>query len=417
MATQSVASLREQGRGSLLTVPALFVLGAVVLSVVTVAADEIVFGLVPEAVLFRGDADSGRNMLTSIASASITLTGLVFSVTMLVLQLTGSQYSPRAVGALLSDRNSKYTLGVFVGTFTYSLAVLRTIAVDDGADFNRGISVAVAVLLALVTVAFFIQFVNHIARQIRPASIIGRVAREAQTAIDAHFPREHEQGINEDAPRLAFATDGESHPLPPGEPDHVIEAPKAGLVRTIDAQGLLGRAEEDGVRIEVVPGVGDFVPEGAPLLRCWGSASDGEDGGLASYVTLGGERNMVGDPMYGFRQLVDIAERALSPGTNDPTTAVQALDQIHDLLRRIVRRPIPNGVYTDDRGQAQVVVPEPGWQDLLDLAIDEVAHYGEDSLQVRNRLDSMLRDLESVAPPERAGPIADKRAMVERELA
>lgn len=398
--------------------PVLFVVAALLLSVVTVAADEFLFGLIPESALFRGDADSGRSMLTSIASASITLTGLVFSVTMLVLQLTGVQYSPRAVGALIGDRNSKYTLGVFVATFTYSLAVLRTIDADEGGDFDRGISVAVAVILALVTVAFFIQYVNHVARQIRPASIIGRVAHEAQRAIDAHFPDKDAPDMQEDPPRLAFATDHEaSRPLPSEQADRLIEAPKAGIVRTIDAQGLMARAKDEDMRIQVVPGVGAFVPEGAPLLRCWGAPGvQADDDGLAGYVTLGGERNMVGDPLYGFRQLVDIAERALSPGTNDPTTAVQAIDQIHHLLRRIVRRPIPNGIYTDDRGRTKVVVPEPDWQDLLDLAIDEVAHYGEDSHQVRGRLVSMLEDLKSVAPPERVGPIVDKLTMVQRTM-
>lgn len=393
---QGVSALREREQGSLLTVPALFVVGSLVLSVVTVVADELLSTLLPEAILFRGDSDSARSILSSIASSAITLTGLVFSVTMLVLQLTGAQYSPRSMGALLTDRNSKYTLGVFVGTFTYSLAVLRTID-PDGAEFDRGISVAVAVLFALVTVAFFIQYVNHVARQIRPASIIGRVAEAAEAAIDAHLPDE--------APPVAPM-------LPTGEPQRVVPAPRAGVVKGIEVDAIVRWATKEDVVVQVVPAVGEFVPEGGPLALVWGSTDDGE--ALMGHVALGEERSLKGDPSYGIRQLVDIAERALSPGTNDPTTAVQAVDHLHNLLRRLVARELPRGVHVDDEGRVRVIVATPDWQELLDLAVDEVAHYGEDSLQVRQRLGVMLRDLLSVAPPARASSIVAKLGEVER---
>lgn len=395
---QRRSSLRERGRGSLLGVPVAFVGGALGLSVVTVVADEVLSGVVPEAVLFRGDVDSARSMLTSIASSTITLTGLVFSVTMLVLQLTAAQYSPRAVGALLTDKNSKFTLGVFVGTFTYSLAILRTIA-PDGVEFDRGISVAVAVVLALLTVGFFIQYVNHVAHQIRPTSIIGRVSQAAGETIDAELPDEPQPPVP---------------PAPTVEPDRVVHASEQGVVRSVDTERLLARAADHDLRIHVVPRVGEFVPEGGELLQVWGQVREDLEDGLDHHVELGAERSMTGDRMYGFRQLVDIAERALSPGTNDPTTAVQAVDQIHHLLRRVVHRPFPAGVHTDDDGRIRVVVPENSWQDVLDLAVDEIAHYGEDSLQIRARLAAMLHDLATIAPPERLRSIADKVVAVDR---
>lgn len=394
---QGMSSLRERGKGSLLAVPALFVLGALLLSAATVAADEMLSGVVPEAVLFRGDVDSARSMLTSIASSTITLTGLVFSVTMLVLQLTAAQYSPRAVGALLTDRNSKLTLGVFVGTFVYSLAVLRTIS-PNGAEFDRGISVALAVVFALVTIAFFVQYVNHVAQQIRPTAIIGRVASAAESTIGSYFPDEPEP----------LAAD-----RPVGEPDHVLPAARRGVVQSVNVDRLLTRAVEEELQIEVVPRIGEFVPKGAPLLRVWGSPAEPDDDDLGHLVALGGERSMDRDVLYGFRQLVDIAERALSPGTNDPTTAVQALDQIHHLLRQLVGRDFPNGVHTDDDGRTQVIVPQPTWQDVLDLAVDEILHYGDNSPQVRARLTAMLRDLGSVAPPERLHSINQKLLVVQ----
>ncbi len=406
---KAVSQLRQPFSGGLLMVPALFVLGSLLLATLTVVSDEWLSGVVPEAILFRGDSDSGRAILTSIAGAAITLTGLVFTVTMLVLQLAGSQYSPRSVGALLKDRTAKFTLGVFVGTFTYSLAVLRTIdPVENG--FDRGISVAVGVLLGLVTVGFFVNYVNHVTLQIRPSSIIGNVATEAETAIDDYL-------VEEEQPQA---------PLPPTvPPDRIIPAPAAGTVRSIAIDVLVRKATDDDLTIRMIPAVGEFVPRGAPLMHVWGTLPDdrenheGGDGRdehdhLDRQVTLGSERDLRSDPRYGLRQLVDIAERALSPGINDPTTATQAIDRIHDLLRRVVCRNLPNGAHTDDDGRVRLIVPEPRWEDLLDLGVDEIAHYGEDSIQVGERLTVMLRDLLDAAPPERAPSIVRKLVEIER---
>ncbi|MEX2658672.1 MAG: DUF2254 family protein [Acidimicrobiales bacterium] len=113
------------------------------------------------------------------------------------------------------------------------------------------------------------------------------------------------------------------------------------------------------------------MAEGAPLLRVWGDVA--EDDRLTRYVEVGSERSLDDDPLYGFRQLVDIADRALSPGTDDPTTAVQAIDHLHDLLRRIVGCELPNGVHTDDDGRPRLFVHEPSWQEFLDVSVDEVA--------------------------------------------
>lgn len=406
---KAASGLHQYSSGGLVTVPALFVLGSLALAALTVVADQVLTDVIPTALLFRGDSDSARSILTSIAGAAITLTGLVFSVTMLVLQLTGSQYSPRSVGMLLKNRTAKFTLGVFVGTFTYSLAVLSTIDPVDG--FSRGISVAVGVLLALVTVGFFVNYVNYVASQIRPSAIIGHVASTAETAIDGYLVDDEEEE-NEEELRAPL--------LPTVPPDRIIPAPAAGTVQSIAIGNLVEQSTKHDLRVRVIPAVGEFVPQGAPLMHVWGTVpDDGGNGGEGSdhldrQVMLGSERDPRSDPRYGLRQLVDIAERALSPGTNDPTTAAQAVDRIHNFLRLVVCRSLPNGLHADENGRVRVVVSEPDWDDLLDLGVDEIAHYGENSLQIGERLTVMLRDLLDAAPPERAPSIARKLGEIER---
>lgn len=379
-------------KGSLLAIPALFVLGAVGLSAFTLAAAEHLGTPSFASVLFRGGSRTAQTILSTIAASTVTLTGLVFSITMLVLQLTSSRYSPRVLRTFLRDRTSKITLGVFVGTFTYCLAVLRTI--DTDSDAQPGLATSVAVLLALATVAAFVQYINHIARRITVSSIIESVAKETDAAIEVHFPG---------TPPVHPAAPEEE---PAGE---IVPSRNKGVLLVADVARLVACARDADCRVDILVRAGEFVPRGAPLFEVRpAQAVEALGKGLERHVALGAERTMEGDPAYGFRQLVDIAELSLSPGVNDPTTAVQALDAIHDLLRRIAARPFPTGRHHDQDGQLRVRMPEMTWDDYLNLAVDEILVYGHGSVQVTAKLRSMLQDLAEATSAERREAVRRK---------
>ncbi len=389
----------EWMRGSLLAIPALFVLGAVGLSALTLFVGQRVGTPSFASVLFRGGSETAQTVLSTIAASTITLTGLVFSVTMLVLQLTSSRYSPRVLRTFLRDRTSKVTLGVFVGTFTYCLAVLRTI--DTDSDTQPGLATSVAVLLALATVAAFVQYINHIARRIRVSSIIESVATDTDAAIEVHFP---EAGPDD----------------PAGPPDEeaagaVVPSKNKGVLLVVDVAKLIACARREECQVDVLVRAGEFVPRGAPLFQVRpAGAAERVGKSLERHVALGSERTMEGDPAYGFRQLVDIAELSLSPAVNDPTTAVQALDAIHDLLRRLAGLPFPTGRHLDQDGRLRVRVPEMTWDDYLDLAVDEILLYGRGSVQVTGKLRSMLQDLAAATSPERRQAVRRKSVQLAR---
>jgi uncharacterized membrane protein len=384
--------LREAFRSSLVVVPGLVTLALLALSVVTVRADD---WLGPDNIvseLFRGNVASARSALSAIATATITLTALVFSVTMLVLQMASAQYSPRVLRTFLRDLNSQVTLGVFVGTFVYALSVLRSLdtAADEAAS---GIAMSVAVLLAIASVAAFVQYINHIAHRIRIASIIGLVAQETTAAID----RCYESGSAVDAREPLSMTDGAREVL----------APRSGVVTGVDVERLVARAAQHDARVRLSARVGEFRPRR--------SAVAGVDGGdtmddrvVLDAIHFAGERTLVQDPSFGFRQLVDIAVRALSASLNDPTTAVQVIDHLHDLLRELSYRELGSRQWRDGDGTVRLEIPDLDWDDYVSLAVDELVHYGRSHPPVVDRLHTMLRDLQTITTDGRRRTVVAK---------
>lgn len=356
--------------------------------------------------LFGGQADSAREVLSTIASSLMMFISVVFSITILVLQLASSQFSPRVLRTFLSNKVTRAAMVIFIGSFVYALTLLTEVR-DNGADtpgFVPALSIFVAFVLVLTSVGFFVRYIHEMAHSIRAVHIIRQVGDETRRTIDRLYPDESSRSplIVADAP----TTEG-GFVVPNGD--------YPGIVTTIDDDSLLQLARKHDVTIEVLREVGDFVPRQAPLFRVTGSKEiDGDE--LMTCVALGEERIPGVDPMFGFRQLVDIAVRALSPGVNDPTTAVQALDQIHDLLRALARKRFPSRWLRDDAGLVRVVQRPFGWDAYLHLAFDEIRLYGRTSIHVVKRVRDIIEDLEAVAPPHRASALRRQRELLDRAV-
>jgi uncharacterized membrane protein len=350
---------------------------------------------------FGGTAEGARSVLSTIAQSMLTFTGLVFSITMLVLQLASSQLSPRVTRTFLRDRKNQMVLGMFVATFVFTLVVLREVRtpVEADAGFVPGISIWAAFALLLASVAAFIVYIDHMAHSIRASSVIESIARETRDAIDRLYPTE-----------IGMPGNAASGAVPHlGRADALFPADEAGVLVSVDDKRLLQVADTGDRVAQLVVTIGDFVPEGGPLFRLWGQWDRESEAALRSAVNLGAERTVEQDAAFGFRQLVDIATRALSPGTNDPTTAVQALDRLHDLLRRLATRAIPSALREGRDGRLRLVLRRPSFESYVRLAVDEIRLAGEGQLQLVRRLRAMLHDLAAVVP-------ADGRAAIEGEL-
>ncbi len=389
-------ALVERIRSSLWFLPALFVTAAIAQGLILPVLEERAGKSGVSTFFFQGGPDGARVVLSMIAGSTLTLTVLVFSITIVALQLASSQFSPRVLRTFLRDWYSQAALGVFTATFAYSMTVLRSVkTVEPGVDaFVPRLSVSMAFVWVMVSLAMFVLYVSHTARGLRVVSVIGKIGDETRRMIDREFPVTPAPGSAteplEGATRVAPSTD------------------KGGVLCSVDIARLTEIARRHDVVVEIVPRLGDFVPHGAPMFAVRGDAEVAAHE-LASTTHLGLERTMVQDVRFGFRQLVDIAERALSPAVNDPTTAVQVIDQLHDVLRTLATRPWPTGRYPGTDGRVRVVLCVPSWDELVHLALDEIRTVGASAIQVDVRLRRMLEDLLTVAPPER-------RASIETEL-
>jgi uncharacterized membrane protein len=361
---------------------------------------------------FTGGPESARSLLSTISTSMLTLTALVFSITMVVLQLASSQFSPRALPTFLRDRQNQLTLGVFLATYIYALLALRQIRGTDGSEdqFVPGLTIGVAFVLVVVSLVFFVASIHHVATSIQVTTIVQRIAREGHRAID----RLRDEAPDDDAPDR-HAPD----PVAPyASPARPIGAGRAGTLARVEVPRLVRRASQQGLVVEVLLRPGDFVAAGQPLLVLHGAGQDDDvdEGWWRAGVRLVDDRAEQGDASTGLRQLVDIAERALSPGTNDPSTAVQCIDRLHDLLRALATCPDPRTVHADDEGHLRLVTPQRQWADHVALVLDELRLWGAGSLQVRTRLERLVEDLLLVVPPERCRPLLDRRPLFREPL-
>jgi uncharacterized membrane protein len=368
----------------------LCVTAAVALSFVTIALDRAGdHKLVGESL--TGSPQAAQTYLQLIAEATVALASLVLSLTLVAVQLAMGQFSPRIVRALLSDRRSQCLIGLFLGTFAFAMLALRE--VDDQTGQVPGLTVLVAYVLALASVVGLVLYMHAAGQALRTAGLIDLVGDETREELERLYPPSAES--------------------PDVEPD-VIAAPESGVVVRLDHDRLVATAARAGCCLELVPAVGDFVLEGAPLLRVRGEPSTPLPiGDVTRLVVLGPERTHHNEPAYGLRKLVDIAERTVSEPFDDPTTTVQALDRLHDCLRQIVVRELPDGRYCDAAGNLRLAVRTLRWEGYVRLAFDEVRLAGAGSPQVARRLMASFEDLIAVAPAERRPPLERQRELLE----
>ena len=380
-------------RSSVWLVPAMCVAGAVAVAVALIVVDA---DLRPSGggLLFPGPPSGARSFLSAIVQAMIAFTAVVFSITVVILQLSSSQYSPRVLRRFLRDRLIQSSLGVFVATFTYAMVVLRAVkGGSGGAGFVPRVAVTGAFVLVLASVGLFVAYIGHVVNMIRVATIIAGIGADTRASLAAR-------------PAGRAAPDTDADPAWSG----TVRAPRPGVLVSVSAKRLVSVAAEQGCLLRLAVRIGDFLPEGGALFEVYGApglctpeaaaAAPGWHVALCRHVAFDTERTMEQDAAFGFRQLADIALQGLSPAVNAPTTAVQALDQMHDLLRRVVAEPDPGGCHRDDEGALRLVVPQYRVDDYLQLAVEEIWHYGRDSPQIPGRVERMLDDLQSVARPE-----------------
>ncbi|WP_262031432.1 DUF2254 domain-containing protein [Microvirga sp. Mcv34] len=323
--------------------------------------------------------------LSATASGIIAFTAIVFSVAFVMVQFSAVAYSPRLVVWFAGRHELHHALGIFVATFTYAMATL--LWTDRGGSGEvPALSTLLVLVLLVASLLVFSRLVQNLAK-IQITEVLVLVGDEGRRVIDA-------QAHLFDACTIAWAGDDQAETYRLATPvETIVHRGPPGCVTSIDFRALVSRAEAAGTVVELAIAVGDTLVEGDAVLRVAATASPLPADDWLRCIHTGRERTFEQDPKYALRLLVDIAIKALSPAINDPTTAVQALDQIDDLLRRLSPQPLGNLWIKDGAGIARLFVPMPVWEDYLALAFDEIRQYGLTSVQVMRRLHAALAGL------------------------
>ena len=364
--------------------PLIYVFGAMLFGF---TVPRLTYALLPK-VVSTISVNSAIGLYSATASGMLALTAIVFSLTFLMVQFSSSAYSPRLVLWIANDPVISHATGVFTATFVYALTSLAWVD-RSGSGRVPLIGIAVLAVLLIVSIIMFIGLIQRVSKlQVtRMLIFTGNHGREIienlYPPLDTPISMGSLESLDSHCTQTLF------HHGPPEK------------VQTIDIPSLVGIASRAGCVIEMTAALGDAVLDSTAMLRVYDCSSQLPEEGLREAIRLGDERTFEQDPRYAIRLLVDIAIKALSPAINDPTTAVQALDEIEDLLIRLGRRRLEIGDFRDVHGKLRLSVIFPTWEDVLVLAFDEIRLYGATSVQVMRRMKALLSELLSILPEER----------------
>jgi len=368
----------------------MMVLNAVLLAIALIIIDATVDLHVVERwpLLFGVGAAGARGLLTAVAGSMITVAGVVFSITLVALSLTSSQYTSRVIRNFMRDSINQVVLGAFVGIFAYCLVVLRTIRGGDEQTFVPSLAVSVGLILAFIGIAFLIYFIHHISKSIQASSIIARVAQETIEAVDQLFPQELGVDGDEDGDELRASLDP--------QPWVSIHARKSGYIESVDANALLNVARKHKTILRMERSIGEFVVEGMPLVSV--ANPDVLDDEMSTQVNgvyvISHQRTVEYDVAFGIRQIVDIAMKALSPGINDTTTAVMCVDYLAAILVRLAARRIVTA-HCLEHGMLRVIARGPSFESLLAEAFDQIRQNASGNVAIMSRQLGALQTIAS----------------------
>lgn len=397
-----LVNLWDSFRSSFWFVPSIMALLAIALAQGTCQLDELISTTDRQFEWFSTTAEAARSTLSSVAGATIALAGVVFSITVLTLSIASSQFGSRLVRNVMSDSIADLVIGQYVGTSLYCLLVLQTVREGkDGTEaFTPQIGTGVGLILGLICMGMLILFIHHVATSMQAPTIITAVSRDLDSAVDRLFPeRIGERLDEEEEPEASF----EEIRSGLSETNITIPAHNEGYIEGIDGESLVSLAREANGIIELLCQPGDFVTRDKILARLWlpddRETSKEVQEESESYITsinrviiIGPRRTPRQDIGYAARELVEIAVRALSPGINDPFTAMSCIDRLEGSLGRLAERDMPSRIRRDNDSVPRVLIScIDDFSDVLNLSFGLIREYGVSSVAVSMKLlDALL---------------------------
>ena len=400
-------------RASLWFVPGVMIIFSVALALILIEVDSTVKAewLADYPRLFGLGADGSRGMLTAIASSMLTVAALAFSLTLNAVTQASGQFTPRIFRNFMRDRANQFVLGYFVSVFAFCLLVLRTIRGADELKFVPSFAVLTGLALAVGGVLVLIFFIHHIADSLQITTILDNITDETKESIKKLFPEELGAAASGGEKREAWRAEDVKNWVK-------IPAPAPGYVQSVDADGLLEYAAENNLLIRMRRGVGQFAGSGATLAEIAPGAEtanknvrvgDEKIEEINRFFSLDRHRTIKQDAGFGIRQIVDIALKALSPGVNDTTTAVECIDNLGEIVGEIARRRLPAPVRSKDN-VPRVLTLAPEFADYVETAFDQIRISGKANQAIFERLLATIMFIAECASGEK------RRAPLRRQI-
>jgi uncharacterized membrane protein len=343
--------------------------------------------------LVGGSVDGARAVLSTIAGSLITVTGVVFSVTIVALQLASSQFTPRILRNFIADRSNQLVLGVFIATFTYTLLVLRVVrSIEEGEEFVPQLAVSLAIIFALVSIGFLIHFIHHAARSMQASVILDRVSTAALEQVRRLFPVEVGEAEGE-AP---------AHEELPSAAAQVVVAVNEGYLQAVDGTSLFQLGQRQRMLVQMAQPLGTFILAGAPLARVWadGDLADDVQQEIRKAFILGAQRTPEQDLEFHLLEISDMAVKALSAGINDPTTAKHAIDRLTQVLLALGKRRPPAPLRTKS-GTVHFIAQPLTFETAVEVSFGPILHFGRDNPSVVQKLRRAIDSLQELLSAER----------------
>jgi len=388
---------REYLKGSLWVYPLAGAILGPLLAVLTRQADTSV--TVPQA--WQYAPSTASTVLTTIVGAAVGLTGFVVTVTVLAIQMATGTFSARYMRIWYRDRLLKAVLAVLAGTLTFSFSLLPQVGSTQVPNIGVSVAGGLLVLSLVLFLLFFDRFIHRL-RPVAVADLVGQMALRVITTVTQ-----------------AAQIDTASAEIAAGDPVLMVTSGRAGSIQAINVRGLVTWASRHNQLIAMQAAVGDFVTTGQHLIAVFGDgAAPVKTDRLQAMIALGAERTVEQDPAFAIRIMADIAVKALSAAINDPTTAVQALDHLGNVLRLLGATPLHGPLtFRDTEGTPRLLMPGRTWTDYLTLAVTEIREYGCSSIQVVRRLRAILEDLQESVRPEHRPAVDTEIAKLDATIA
>ena len=399
--------IKEWYRGSLLILPFLYLLGSLLLVFITRRVDIYLMENVSIPAWWMAQTSIGIPIASLVSSSVLSFLAIVFSISLVALQMANSQYSPQVISIFNRASTTKVALSLFIATFVYSFSLMIELLRTHRERITI-VSLLTNVVLIFACLVIFIVYMKSVMFLIRVTRIITKVTENARESIENNLPLE---GEYMECPSIILEQ--------PCQVIHYSHVPSTllirrnthGVLQALEYENLIQIASKYSCVFRVLPKHGDYINEGDPIVEVYGERKI-QPKWILREIVVQPEREIFQDPLFGIRILVDIALQALSPAVNAPTTAHQAIMRLINLLAMIAQRPQHSGTFADEVGQIRLLVPMPSWEDYVELSFNEIRHYGKDDPQTRLNLKVAFNYLLEKIPENRRPEIKQQKALL-----